>query len=161
MHQGDNCQDEATTDQAPRTKPFVFVIPGDPVPLARARVNKNNTFFNPQRSQKLVQQITVKSQYAGLQLFTGPLYLDVTFYMHIKKTTNKIPGQWHTYIPDLDNMIKWVGDLCQTDILFHDDCTICAMSAKKIYSRNTRTEFSIIPLGEYYRDGEEEHGINR
>ena len=122
----------------------VYVIPGNPVPLARARVH-NRKFYDPQKSQKLFSGITLDSQHDGSKL-SGALHLIVTFYMPIpksssKKVASKLVGVHHKIKPDIDNMIKYVSDVCN-GLFYHDDCIISRITANKVYGIIPRTEFS-------------------
>ncbi len=91
----------------------------------------------------------IVSQHNNQPLLDGPLHLDVTFYMPIPKMrVKKIKkGQPHLSRPDLDNLIKFVADIC-LNIIYKDDAIISSIHAKKIYENNARTEFKFTKLGE-------------
>ena len=72
--------------------------------------------------------------------FTGPLSVEMTFYMPIpkafskKKRSQAIAGDIrHTKKPDIDNLCKSVLDTLN-NIFFEDDKQIVRLSASKCYS---------------------------
>lgn len=98
---------------------MVYVINGDPIPLARARYGLKKV-YDPQKNQKLLFGVYLNNQFEDQPLITGPVHLDVTFYMPWSKQTktewnNKAKKRvtkdpYHKYRPDLDNLIKFVCD---------------------------------------------------
>jgi len=126
-------------------KSKVYTINGNPIPLARARLFKQKV-YDPQRNKKLVASIDVVSQHDDEPLLTGPLHLDVTFYMKYPSSIAKsrqltYQGKPHQTIPDLSNLIKFIEDICSNDVVYHDDCIISSITSKKVYDANPRTEF--------------------
>lgn len=132
-----------------------FTIMGNPIPLARARINPksffNNTarkMFDPQKELKLITAITLRNQFENLTPLTGPLHLDVIFYMSIPKSSPKIKKEltagniYHIARPDLDNLVKWICDV-SANILYGDDSVIASTTAKKVYDKNPRTVFTL------------------
>lgn len=121
-----------------------YIIKGEPIALARPRHGRNNQIYDSQRNEKLVNGITLLAQHHDRPMYTGPLHLDVTFFMPIKPTGKKKDG-YHSYTPDLDNMIKWVCDI-SNNVLFVDDCIVAKITAAKVYDRVPRTEFTFVRL---------------
>lgn len=91
-------------------------------------------------------------------MFTKALHLDAVFYFNIpltqmnrmtsKSRSNKLfkeEGTAHAIRPDLDNIVKFLLDVCN-GIIYRDDSLISSMSVKKVYSENPRTEFTITEL---------------
>lgn len=126
----------------------VYVIKGDPTPLARARHGRGRT-WDPQKQLKLVYGIELERQHNNAPWFDGPLHLDIVFFMPIPKTSTKrrhmIDGTPHRFRPDLDNTIKFILDVA-TGILFKDDAIISSINAKKLYDLEPRTEFIITEI---------------
>jgi len=135
----------------------VYILLGDPIPLARPRLSGDGRRVYD--SQRLLKHIFIKElqkQHAGKPLYTGPLHLDVTFYLRIPKSSIKrmesIKGQYHVFKPDTDNLVKFCGDISSMKdmddkhVLMHDDCIISVITARKIYDLNPRTEFTITQL---------------
>jgi Holliday junction resolvase RusA-like endonuclease len=126
--------------------PLVLVVAGPPQPLLRPRFNSRGAFhkaYDPQQQIKEEISFEIKQQYR-LPLLSGPLKLNVTFFMKIPKMSKvkstAIIGQPHTKKPDLSNLIKFIEDVC-TGIVYTDDALIHSISAKKIYDPIPRTEF--------------------
>lgn len=124
---------------------MIYIIKGDPTPLARARHGRGRT-WDPQKQLKLVYGIELERQHNNAPWYDSPLHMDITFFMPIPKTSNKrrqlIDGSPHRYRPDLDNTIKFILDVA-TGILFKDDAIISSINAKKIYDLEPRTEFTL------------------
>lgn len=140
--------------------PITYVLIGDPVPLARPRMSGPNRIVYD--SQKLIKHSLVNQlleQHGDRPLYSGACHLDATFYMKmpkgmIKKTAENT-GKYHIYKPDLDNLIKMIGDIAtihpyndEEFVLLKDDCTIASISAKKVYDIQPRTIFTIRELNE-------------
>lgn len=114
-----------------------IIIPGDPIPLARARSSRSG-FYDPQLKVKENIRWYVNKHYGPLVPVCGPVWLDVTFYMPIPKSASKkkkkeLPGRPHTKKIDLSNCIKMVEDTFN-GILWEDDCLIAEIYARKIYA---------------------------
>lgn len=130
---------------------MIYVIPGEPQALARPRFSRQSQrVYNPMRNQMLILSITIQSQHNNKPLFEGPIHMDVTFFMPYPSKLTKaqrtdIQGSYHFTRSDLDNMIKFLADLCN-GVLYKDDAIIASISAKKVYSDNPRTEFSFQSL---------------
>jgi Holliday junction resolvase RusA-like endonuclease len=132
----------------------IYVIPGDPLPLARARCNYNTRrVYDIQASLKLVYGIYVQQQHGDLPLLHGPLHLDVTFFMrmpHANRTHKKYAMHGPHFIkPDLSNLIKLIEDI-SNQIIYQDDAQISYITSRKIYHSEPRTEFSVLPLKKDY-----------
>lgn len=131
-----------------------YIIDGQPVPLARARISGNRC-YDSQKQHKLAYGFVLQQQHGKEPVYDFPLHLDATFYfnrplqqMNRKSSAmkrHKETGSPHFYKPDLDNLIKWILD-CGNGILFKDDCLIWSIAAKKIYGEPARTEFELREL---------------
>jgi Holliday junction resolvase RusA-like endonuclease len=142
-----------------KKKKYTFIIPGNPVPLARARINPkaffNNTrckMWDPQKELKLVAAIHLRNQFENLEPIVGAIHIDAKFYMPIPKSKSKklqagLIGKHHICKPDLDNLIKFICD-CATGILYKDDAVVASINIQKLYDEDPRTEFTLIPLEE-------------
>lgn len=125
----------------------IYVIPGPPVSLARPRFS-NGHVWDSQTSLKLRAGIYVAQQHAERPFFVGPLAIDIIFYMRVSDKTKagKLRnGRLHVFKPDIDNLVKFIFDVCN-GILYKDDCTIAAVTACKRWDYKERTEFQVTPL---------------
>jgi Holliday junction resolvase RusA-like endonuclease len=121
---------------------FTYRILHDPVPLARARWNGRRV-YDPQMHLKIQLQHDIAVQHGKRPQYTGPLYVDCTFFMPMpQRMQDNSIGKPHIYKPDLDNLVKLLFDVASR-ILFKDDCSICQLTCRKIYDRNPRTEFTV------------------
>ena len=123
-----------------------YILLGDPIALQRTRLSHNKV-YDSQKNLKLVTGINLQRQHNSEPFFDGPLSLDVTFFMEIPKSRLRYvhSGAVHKFKPDLDNMIKYICDVCNK-IVYNDDCTICKITATKVYDTKPRTEFTIEEL---------------
>lgn len=122
-----------------------YVILGQPVPLSRPRLS-HRAVYDPQKNLKLLTGITIESQKGDDPILLGALRFDVTFYMKSPiSNRKKTDGQYHSKKSDLDNLVKYVLDACNT-ILYKDDGQIAEIHAKKLYSSEPRTEFVLTQL---------------
>jgi len=137
--------------------PIVYVLMGDPIPLARCRISRRTyRMYDTQKELKLVSQITLKNQhnqYGSRPLYKGPLKVESFFYFHIPKTKKDThPLDYKTSKPDVDNLVKLILDMAN-GILFKDDSQVVEMICHKLYDINPRTEFIIEEIG---KNGQEE-----
>lgn len=131
-----------------------YTIEGVPTPLARPRLGHTHT-YDSQKQIKYSAGIQLVQQHLGQPLFTGPLTLDVIFFMPIperlrrqfkgQEQSNDLAYHPHHKKPDLDNLIKFVLDVANGTIIT-DDSLISTINARKVYSMIPRTEFSITRL---------------
>ncbi len=130
---------------------FKYVILGNPIAWARPGKTKYCRSYDTQQAQKEEYGWHLKIEHKGLPLFTGPLHLDIVFYMPLSSTAKNqaFPeriGKYHDKVPDLDNMIKFICDAIQNDILITDDKIIVSIVAKKVYDLVPRTEFYLMEI---------------
>lgn len=135
------------------TSKYVYVIEGNPIPLARIRISKtSNRVYDSQKELKLITQIGFQNQHDEYEvgLLTGPLHVEAVFYFKIPRSREKItsPGDWMKFRPDGDNLLKFVYDI-GNKICWNDDAIIVSGSFKKVYSDNPRTELTVMRLPQY------------
>lgn len=129
----------------------IYVLRGDPFAMARPRWGRGHV-YDPQAEMKLLATISLKQQHGDTKPLEGPLSLDVTFYLSVAERTGKskkllLDQQPACKLPDLDNLLKTVGDCAQYAGIYRNDLQICVIRAKKIYTLGeARTEFIIDEL---------------
>lgn len=128
-----------------------YVIHGDPVALARARISKGR-FYDSQKHLKLIWGLSVAKQHCDEPFFNAPVFMDVIFYMPIAKNLSlkkkqNLYDQWFISRPDNTNLAKFVEDAIET-ITYKDDCIIVKHSIEKVYDdgNGPRTEFILKEL---------------
>jgi len=127
-----------------------YIVPGDPIPWERARVNKGR-FFDAQRPKKNNWAISLQYQSEKQPFYEKqPLHLIAHFYFPVPNSLRpnrrqELIGQPYIYKKDLDNCVKFLMDTC-AGILYHDDCLIYSVYSTKVYDLEPRTEFALIPL---------------
>lgn len=126
-----------------------YVINHQPIPQKRVRLNTMNmNFYDPLAKMKVTIGIEISDQHGDEPMFSGPIAIDIVFYM---KTPQRFPNGkpliYHACRPDIDNLEKYVLDLCK-GILFEDDRFVCKLSSLKKYDDNPRTEFTITEVSQ-------------
>ena len=128
-------------------------ITGQPVALKRHRPSARGGYYAPSSKDK--KQIWLQiAKYKPKQPFAGDIYLKVVFYLkrpkshfrtgkysHLLKDAYK-DMVYHSFKPDLDNLVKLIADIIQPQMII-DDSQICMLQAEKMYSTNPRTEVVI------------------
>lgn len=126
-----------------------YQLLGDPKPLHRPRFSHGKV-YNDQKSEMLVQYLSLKSQHGKQSLFQDPIHLDVTFIFQVpqsytKKKQESMINKPYEGRPDLDNLVKMLMDIC-TGALYTDDKIITSISAEKRYGPHAKTIFTITKL---------------
>lgn len=123
-----------------------YILLGNPIPLARPRFSKGHV-WDSQKQSKEKALIDLQKQHGEFALFTGPLSLEITFYLKLpQKSTMRqrtaMLESHHITRPDLSNLVKYVEDVCN-GVVYTDDCLITEIVATKCYDFEPRTEFTI------------------
>lgn len=118
-----------------------YVIPGNPIPLARPRFS-GKIVFDSQKKEKIWAYNVLKLLHGTDKMLEGALCLNIQFYMRIPKSLKKNIPLCPTTKPDLDNMIKFYSDIAN-GVLYEDDKQITHIIAAKFYDNNPRTEIRI------------------
>lgn len=123
-----------------------LIIEGNPIPLQRARSSKGR-FYDSQFEAKKNFAFEVKDQFSKDKVnrhiinklpFKQPVELNVQFYFQMPKSWSekkkvRLNGTPHTARKDLDNLIKWVGDVLN-EIVWEDDAQIWSITSCKTWS---------------------------
>lgn len=74
---------------------------------------------------------------------------NITFHMPISKNAaknGKRTGDYHTYRPDVDNLVKGIMDVLN-GVYWHDDSQVCSIvKVNKVYSDTPGIEIEIVEL---------------
>jgi len=125
-------------------------IPGNPIPLQRARTFKN-VFYDPQLTAKKNYAAEVLSQLSDEQKailpITTPVMMSLTFVFGMPKSWSKkkhkeLDFTPHTAKKDLDNLIKWCGDALN-GVIWEDDSLIWSIRALKTWGIEGKTIIEI------------------
>jgi Holliday junction resolvase RusA-like endonuclease len=119
-----------------------YIIEGDPIAWARAKPNfASRRMWDSQKQEKLVIGLSLVKQHGNNPPFSGPVHLEVNFYMRLPKK-GKNHGDWYSGKPDSSNLLKFIED-SGNKILYIDDCLLVWIDVKKRYDHHPRTEFTI------------------
>ena len=124
----------------------VYKVDLPPIPCQRPKLS-GHRFYDGQVSDKVAFGLLLLKQHGQEMPFSTAVDLTITFFMRIPPGTRiGVKTKHHTKKCDLDNLLKFALDaLVDADILT-DDRIICMITAKKEYSNNPRTEFTIKEL---------------
>ncbi len=124
---------------------FDFIIYGEPVGKARARVCKTHT-YTPAKTVKWEESIKLQAIAAlhGKPLLDEPLNLSIVFIRSFPKSMSdkKRLSAKPSSKPDSSNYLKAVEDALN-GILWRDDALICDLYVKKCYGDPPRVEISV------------------
>ena len=121
----------------------VYRVDLPPIPWQRPKLN-GHRFYDGQVSDKVAFGLHLLRQHGQDDPFSNPISINITFFMRIAPGTRVgALTRHHKNKPELDSLLKFSLDaLVDADIL-SDDRIICMINAKKEYSLNPRTEFTI------------------
>lgn len=124
-----------------------YLINIAPISWKRAGL-RDRTFFDQQTQEKLMFGIYLNSQHGDSPKFISPVHMDVTFHMPIPKTVAKRKNTiWHSSMPDIDNLQKFLLDaINDTGIIWKDDSIVSSVIARKVYDKKPRTHIIITEL---------------
>lgn len=131
-------------------KIYHYIIPGDPIPLARPRHSLWKV-YDAQKHLKFCSGINLRNLHGEKVLLSGkPLHLHVDFYLVLPKSWSSkkrdlMEGKYHYSKPDFSNLLKYIEDIC-TGIIYTDDALIAKVTGDKFYSITPRTEITITEL---------------
>lgn len=124
-----------------------YTVMGNPIALARPRFSAGGKVWDSQKNSKFGWQLDLTRQHEDYPLFAGPLKVDIIFYMNIchKKRKIYLPGLFHFFKPDIDNLAKFTLD-CLNKIVIEDDALVSVLKCSKVYDPHPRTEITITKL---------------
>lgn len=114
----------------------MIVISGDPVAKGRPRF-AGKRVYAPQKTKDYEKRILDAAM--GCEMITEPVFLTIRAFFPMSIAAAKRGDCHHTKRPDLDNIIKIVGDALN-GIAWKDDSQIVGVMAEKSYSDFPRLE---------------------
>ena len=123
-----------------------YELLGVPTPLHRPRFARGHA-YDDQKAKKLVDWLSIKHQHGKNPYFIENVQLDATFIFEIPKSWTKKQKDFWLNKPcnnriDLDNLLKYVADVCM-GVCYTDDRIITSISAEKIYGVQAKTLFTL------------------
>jgi Holliday junction resolvase RusA-like endonuclease len=140
-------------DDGTRHQTLEFIVPGQPIQQGNIISGKYGNLYDKTKGlrpwrEMVTRAATVamrgdyrhrqplyKRDNGALQLdvFIGPVMLDVTFVRQRPKTKPKREGTAHTKFPDLDKLVRAVGD-SMTGVVWNDDTQVVEIHCRKRYA---------------------------
>ena len=133
---------------------ITITIPGNPIAKKRPRFARRVKFvttYSDQQTEEGTALLMIREQWQDPPL-EGPLAVKMAFYMPRPSShygSGKNAGKlkygapaWHIKKPDVDNMEKFISDVCN-GLIWRDDSQIVASMTQKQYDSNPRTEIQI------------------
>lgn len=129
---------------------------GTPVAFARTRIGPRGHLFTPslQRNATAAMRLAAEGamREAGATMLDEPLAMDLLAeFLPPASWSKKKQGEALLGIrrpgkkPDIDNLVKLVGD-AMTGIVFRDDCLIVELYVRKIYGTQPKIVCTVRPL---------------
>lgn len=113
----------------------------------RARVTRRGT-YTPPETVKAERALAQEAQVARVQMLTGPVALSVFIWIEppvswskSKRADAAARRKWVTVKPDVDNVLKLVGDALN-GVAWADDKQIACVQIEKRYAANPATVIS-------------------
>ena len=130
---------------AKREKAYRLDVP--PISWQRAKLS-GNRFYDGQKADKVKCGLLLLRQHGDEPLFNTACEMFIVFFMPIpasKKKRNK--SNYHSTVPDIDNLIKFNLDMIR-GVIITDDRILSSIKAFKVYDdgEGPRTEFTIKEL---------------
>ena len=130
-----------------------FTLTGNPIPLKRHRVSRNGGMYDPSSKDKKQVWLQI-AKWKPKRPLAGDIMIKLVFTMERPKNqyrTGKYKhllkdnvSEYHSYKPDLDNMVKLICDVIQgKDRMICDDSQICMLQAEKVWGFAGKTEVVI------------------
>ncbi|WP_157801687.1 RusA family crossover junction endodeoxyribonuclease [Corynebacterium striatum] len=117
---------------------FEVFVPGVPRPqgskvnLGRGRMKESSPHLKAWRGLVTTRSAIIWKRNPPID---QSVHLDVVFVMPARKREPD-PGGWHTATPDLDKLIRAIGDALTMAGILHDDSRIAAITATKRRARH-------------------------
>ena len=116
---------------------FAVFVPGTPRPqgsktyLGNGRMKESSQYLKAWRGLVSARASIAWKRTPPLD---QPVHLEVVFVMP-DRTTKPSPGAWHTVTPDLDKLLRAIGDALTAGGILRDDSRISAITATKRRAR--------------------------
>lgn len=120
-------------------------LPGNPMTKLRPRFARHKgrvRTYDKQSAEKNTVKWQLQARMVGKEPLKGPLHLSMICVFSRPKTRERLKELFHEIKPDLDNLIKWIGDI-GNQILWYDDKQIVSISAVKIYGQVPKTIITV------------------
>ena len=137
-------------------KMIIIEIPGKPIPSVHHQ-GYGKRAYDPRAPYKKKVRVLMKQQYTG-KIITGPVVVEMTFYMPIAKSIPKIKripmldGEIrHTIVPDASNLY-YLYENCLKELIIKDDAQVCKFTAQKLWCEpgKEKTIIKVFALEEPY-----------
>lgn len=126
-----------------------FWVEGDPIPQGSMRRGRRNKMFHsnkkllPWREQMYKCAMNAKDGYDFFAPKEKGICLEAFFLLKRPKCGKN--RNLHTFTPDLDKLMRAVGDAL-TGVMYEDDCQICELRLHKRYIVGNEIPGAIIKL---------------
>ena len=128
-----------------------FVVPGRPVPWARAR-RAGERYFTAKVQKAYAQKVKILAKAAGARKIDGAVSVTIEAYWTWPKAQQRkldpLERGWYLARPDMDNIQKLVLDALE-GVCFKNDSQVCEVIARKFYCRqgeDARVEVRVVEV---------------
>lgn len=122
---------------------YKYLIKGQPISFTKAHY-AHDEGFNSSKEVQLVWQVSLENQHQDRAIITQPVevYFEFFFNDNIKC---KHLGKQYKITPTISDLIKFASEMA-TGIVWKDSRLVVKSYAEKHYSKDPRTELTIIKL---------------
>lgn len=137
---------------------FRIEIKGNPCLQKRHRTSRFGHTYDPSSPDK-ADVVALMHIQAPKKPFNKAISVDLNFFMPRPKSHyrtgrfahNLKPSAptWHTTRSgDIDNFIKFYLDCMSNNVIMNDDCQVCVLTSKKMYSDSPKTVITVKEIEE-------------
>jgi len=115
-----------------------FEVYGIPAPQGSKKSVGNNRFVEASKKLPAWRKAVAEAAEAAVDnanwvALSGPVELSVVFFLPRPRSVPASKRPLPTVPPDIDKLVRAVGDSCTTAGVWEDDSLICKLSAHKMY----------------------------
>ena len=122
---------------------YKYLIKGQPMSFTKAHY-ANEAGFNTSKEVQLIWKVTLENQHADRPIITEDMEVFFAFFFHdLIKCKHR--GQTFKVTPTISDLIKFASEQA-TGTLWKDSRSVVKSYAEKHYSKEPRTEITIIRM---------------
>lgn len=123
-----------------------YIVIGEPIPVTKVQEAEKQGIWTEYKQRRFNYMQSLKNQkerFNYKQFIDKPIKLEIVFFM--KATQNHPEKEKHIDLPPIFHLFNFV-DYALQGIAYRKDCTISAVTLKKIYDSNPRTEIKVVRM---------------
>jgi hypothetical protein len=122
---------------------MTYLVKGEPLPYREHKIIKG--IWTDYKQEQLKRTIQLENQIDDRAVAGGPVHVDFVFAFDLTVGRDKKLDSWHLERPTLDDLIRYINAISRNRIYIPE--RMISFTAKKCYSTEPHTEFTVTPLG--------------